>query len=247
MTPKYIKEILLFMKRVEDYNQDFASVWALMDENARQLAETKKLIAESNERADKSTKESNERMDRMFEESNERLDRMFEESKKLVDATTANIDKYLAEIKETRKEVGGIGNTYGKHAESYFFESLKKSKQFGGITYKHVVNNVKGTYTMQNETMIVDEFDIVMHNGDSIVIIEVKSKVEEEHVIDLINRKIGNYKLMSPQYAHKKFYLGVAGFFIKKDAEKEALKCGVGILTLSGDNLEIQDNHLRIY
>ena len=213
------------IKEIENYNQDFASVWAAMDRTEKQMAENAKQIAESNARLEKQMAETDRR----------------------VDALTATINKSYAEFIETRKEVGKMGNSYGMYVESYFYESLKKTMQFGGIIYNRIVNGEKGSHTLPDETIVEDEFDIIMLQWDSIAIIEVKSKVQKDDVIDLVERKIGNYKLMSPQYAHKKFYLGVAGFFIKKDAEKEALKCGVGILTLSGDNLEIQDNHLKVY
>ena len=235
------------IKEIENYNQDFASVWASMDRRDQQMAESnarmEKQMAESNARMEKQNAESKARMDEELSATNRVITAMGER----VDALVATVDKSYAEFLETRKEVGKMGNSYGMYAESYFYESLKKTKQFGGITYKQVVNGTKGTLTLPDDTMIVDEFDIVMHDGDSIAIIEVKTKVQKEDVLDLINRKIGNYKLMSPQYAHKKFYLGVAGFFIKKDAEEEALKRGVGILKLSGENLEIQDGHLTIF
>ena len=213
------------IKEIENYNQDFASVWAAMDRTEKQMAENAKQIAESNARMDKE----------------------LAETKKLVAESTANIDKYLAELKETRKEVGGISKSYGMHAESYFFESLKKSKQFGGIIYDFIDDDYKGSIKLPNGQIINGQFDIVMHNGDSLAIIEVKSKVEKIDVIDLINRKINDFKKIFPQYANDKFFLGIAGFAFEKSAEEEALSCGVGILKLSGENLEIQDEHLIVY
>ena len=213
------------MKEIENYNQDFASVWAAMDRTEKQMAENAKQIAESNARLEKQMAETDRR----------------------VDALTARIDKSYTEFIETRKEVGGLGKSYGMHAESYFFESLKKSKQFGGIIYDFVDDDYKGSIKLLDGQIINGQFDIVMHNGDSLAIIEVKSRVEKIDVIDLVNRKINDFKKIFPQYANNKFYLGIAGFAFEKSAEDEALSSGVGILKLSGENVEIQDDHLTIY
>ena len=86
------------IKEIENYNQDFASVWAAMDRTEKQMAENAKRMAEIGER---------------------------------VDTLAATVDKSYAEFIETRKEVGKMGNSYGMYVESYFFESLKKSMQFG--------------------------------------------------------------------------------------------------------------------
>jgi len=171
----------------------------------------------------------------------------FEEVWAAMDRTDEQIAELTASIKETRKEVGGLSKSYGMHAESYFFESLKRTKQFGGINYNYVGDDIKGTFSMPNGEVVDGQFDIVMHNGDSVVIIEVKSKVKREDVKDLVDRKVEFYKKMYPQYAGKKFHLGIAGFSYDKNAEEEAMKRGVGILKLVGENVEIQDKHLIVY
>ena len=206
------------IKEIENYNQDFASVWAAMDRTEKQMAENAKQIAESNARMDKQIAETN-----------------------------ASIKEFLESIKETRKEVKGLSKSYGMHAESYFFESLKKTKQFGGITFDYVDDDLKNTRLMPNGKRLDGQFDIVMENGDSIAIIEVKSRVEKIDVIELVNKKLSNFKNLFLQYTNYKIYLGIAGFAFEKSAEKEALKSGVGILKLSGENIEIQDKHLVVY
>ena len=183
-------------------------------------------------------------------EAHARLDRI----EKIIETTAIEsaksrqeIEGLLQSLKETRKEVNGLGNSYGKHAESYFFESLKKSKQFGGIIYDFVDDDYKGSNKLPDGQVINGQFDIVMHNGDSLAIIEVKSKVQQNDVKDLVNRKINDFKKIFPQYANNKFFLGIAGFSFEKGAEDEALSSGVGILKLSGENVEIKDKHLIVY
>ena len=177
----------------------------------------------------------------------DRADQQMEETKKIVAETSRKVAELTASIQETRKEVGGLGNSYGMYAESYFLESLKKTKKFGGISYKFVDDDLKNSIVLPNGERVVGQYDIVMHNGDIIVIIEVKSKVQKKDVIDLIERKLDEFKMLFPHYADKKFHLGVAGFSFDKNAEEEAMNRGVGILKLAGENVEIQDGHLIVY
>ena len=260
------------MKNINDYAQDFATVWAAMDrveklfeETGKQMAETKKQMAESSAKVDKQIAEtqkkmaessakvdkqiaeSNARTDKQIAESNARLDEKFDRTDKLIAATTANIDKYLAELKEARKDIGGISSSNGMFAESYFFESLKRSKQFGGINYDVVGGDLTNTVSLPNGEQLDAQFDIVMFNCDSVAIIEVKYKVKQDDVKILTNRKLEDFKKLFIQYTNYKFYLGVAGFSFEKRAVKEAIKRGVGMLKLVGENLEIEDKHLRIY
>ena len=185
-----------------------------------------------------------------FDESRVQLDetkKIIAEMGKRVDATTTNVDKFYAGLIETRKEIRGLGKSFGMYAETYFFESLKKSKKFGGITFDDVEDDVKNTILMPDKIRIDGQFDIVMTNGDSIAIIEVKSKVQKSDVKYLIEKKLGNFRKLYPHYADYKFYLGVAGFSYDTYAEEEALNHGVGILKITGDDIEIQDNHLIVY
>ena len=213
------------MEDYKKYATTFEQVWAAM-------AKTDKQIAESNARMDRTDK-------KMAKDSAKFEKQMVE--------FAARMDKNLAELKETRKEVGGLSKSYGMHAESYFFQSLKKSKQFGGIIYDCVDNDIKSSLRLPNREMIDAQFDIVMSNGDCVAIIEIKNRVQKDDVKNLVNKKLNDFKNLFLQYSNYKIYLGIAGFAYDKNAEEEALNTGVGILKLSGDNVEILDEHLKVY
>ena len=229
-------------KEVNDMNKS-------SEEVKKQLAETGRKVAETTANIDKYLAEQKKHRTEIgdINKSSEEVKKQLAETGKKVAETTANIDKYLAEVKESRKEIGGLGKSLGMFAESYFSESLKKSKQFGGITYDHVEDDLNNTILMPNGVRIDAQFDIVMTNGDSVAIIEVKSKVQKDDVKDLVGKKLDSFKKIYQQYANYKFYLGVAGLSFDKNAEQEAIKTGVAILKLSGENIEIQDNHLIVY
>jgi hypothetical protein len=89
---------------------------------------------------------------------------------------------------------------------------------------------------------INDEFDILLVNGESVAIVEVKYKV---HPADLekLPKKIENLKKM-PQYTNYKIYAGIAGFFIPDKIIKEAKEKGYFILQRKGDVIQSYTDNL---
>ena len=217
---------------MEGYAKDFETVWAAMDR-------TEKLLAENGRQFEAYKKQ--------MAKSSKKVDKLFAKTREQIDKTSKKVEELTASIEATRKEVGGIGDSYGMHAESYFYESLKNGMKFGGISFDLVEDDVKKSFKLPNGERLNAQFDIVMINCDTIAIIEVKSKVQKKDVWELVNRKLENYKTIHKHYANFKFYLGVAGFAYDKNAEESALENGVGMLKLCGENVEIEDKHLRVY
>ena len=87
---------------------------------------------------------------------------------------------------------------------------------------------------------IEDEYDIVLVNGKSIAIIEVKYKVHENDVKNL-DKKVETFKELFPEYSHLKLYVGIAGFKVYKKAKEK----GYFILQRKGDVIETYAPNLR--
>ena len=220
---------------MEGYAKDFETVWAAMDRTEKLFAETREQIAENGRQMAETRKQMAETRE------------LFAETREQMAETDKKVKELTASIEATRKEIGGIGDSYGMHAESYFLESLRRGMKFGGITFDLVEDDIGKAFKLPNGEWQYAQFDIVMTNCDSIAIIEVKSKVKQDDVKGLVYRKVDHFKIIYPQYSNFKFYLGIAGFSYEKEAVKEALDRGVGILKLCGENVEIEDKHLRVY
>ncbi|GHV60820.1 hypothetical protein FACS1894195_0240 [Bacteroidia bacterium] len=93
--------------------------------------------------------------------------------------------EWHARWKEVSKEIGGIASNNGYFAGEYFINALQKKKTFAGIRYDYVDPNMK--YRLGN---VQDEFDIVMFNGSSIAIIEVKYRVQLDFLTTLTTQKV---------------------------------------------------------
>jgi len=146
-------------------------------------------------------------------------------------------------IKNLSKQIGGISNSNGDVAESYFFNSFKKYPHFAEQDFESVEGNVNKYSKSLN---LKGEYDLLLSNGTSVAIIEIKYKAKKEDVAEVVN-KVENFKILFPQYKDYALYLGLAGLSVEKGAEKEAIKQGVGIIKQVGKNMVINDAHLKVF
>jgi hypothetical protein len=100
---------------------------------------------------------------------------------------------------------------------------------------------------MPDGSTLEDQFDIVMLNGSSAAIIEIKYKAEDSDVEDLVTRKLKNFKILYPQYKDFTFYLGLGSFSFDEYAVKKARELGVGILKQTGETMERETKWIRTY
>jgi len=96
-------------------------------------------------------------------------------------------DKKLDKV---AKMLGSIGNNQGSVAEEYFVNSLKDTLTLANMDFDLLLRGVE-----LNKKSVRDEFDILLVNGNSVAIIEVKYKVHPKD-IDKLPQKIKRIKLM---------------------------------------------------
>ncbi len=134
--------------------------------------------------------------------------------------------------------LGSIANNQGSVSEAYFINSLKDKLQIADITFDVLIPN----YKIIGKD-VRDELDILLVNGESIAIVEVKYKV---HLNDIkkLAKKIINIK-KHPQYRSTKVYAGIAGFSVNDDVFEYAKEHGYFILERKGDIVETYASTLR--
>ena len=168
------------------------------------------------------------------------------------DAQLAKTDAQLAllisrqekgeeQLLETRRIVSGIGVNLGDAAEDFFAHSLQENKVLGDIHFDSIAF---GLHSQKGK--IQDEFDIVMYNGDSVAIIEVKHKVHPADLDTLMKKKLPNFRALFPRFSDMHCYLGLAGMSFPKSLVESAEKAGVAILRQKG-NLLVMNSGLRAF
>lgn len=151
--------------------------------------------------------------------------------------TDAQLAKTDAQLAKTERILSGIGINLGHAAEEFFAHSLQKNKKLGKIKFDAVALQLKA-----HKGKLQDEFDVVMYNGSSVGLVEVKHKVHPSDIEQLISRKLPNFRTLFPQYAASEFYLGIAGMSIPQEVAEMAENEGVAVLRQAGDVLLMNDD-----
>ncbi|MCL2845662.1 MAG: hypothetical protein FWE23_09495 [Chitinivibrionia bacterium] len=154
------------------------------------------------------------------------------------DERAAEADKRLEKLD---KLIGGVSKNNGLYAEEFFQHALEETKTFAGIKFDKILHNAKAG---KKE---VCEFDIVLVNGDSVAIIEVKNRIHPNFVEDLATTKLSQFRKYFPEYAKYKVYLGVAGLSFDKEVVEKAKKYGVGVIRQHGKTIEMNADALKSY
>ncbi len=134
--------------------------------------------------------------------------------------------KTEAALAEMAKELGGIGNTQGEIAEDLFHRNLEPLMQERGIKLTSISQRVKAISGR--------EYDSIGINGTYVAIVEVKSKVSNRNLENLINKQIPAFRIDFPQYKNHKIIACIAGLVMKQEVEKKASSLGLFVLTQKG-------------
>ena len=168
---------------------------------------------------------------------------MREENSATFQRTSEFVDKTTKSVQDMREELGGIGKSNGKMAEELVRNSLEKIMTFGGIEFDDL--RPLGYYSKKHNKRA--QFDIVLTNGSTVAIVEVKHRVKEKHITELVTKKVADFRLLYPEYNNHKMLLGIGGMWFEDNSEKEANEQGVGIIKIVGEVVEFQTNEMKIF
>jgi hypothetical protein len=229
----------------------WSDIKEMFAETDRQIKKTERLFKESNakfERSrkdfDKRKKESNEDFYRQIKESREDLERLRKESNE-------NFERQMKEsredfdrrMKELHKLIGGIGNSNGEMAEEYFYNIFKRDKTFVNEKYDRMHRNF-----VRTDGIIEAEFDIVLINGSSAAIIEIKYNAKPDNIdIDELIDRAGMFKILFPECKHHKIYLGVAAMAFKNGLAQKLRKAGIATVHHIGKKMVVYDKEVKAF
>jgi hypothetical protein len=201
-------------------------------------------IMEGHKQTQAELRELDAKLDRIAAEGEKRsraADKQNAELRETVTEFGRKVDKLRETVRELGEYYGGVSKNIGYHAEEFFQDALRKSLTFGGVKFERLNPNLSKTGSKNCE------FDIGLENGTSIALIEVKSRVREEFVEELVTKKLTRFRKFYPEYENYKVYLGLAGFSFEKAVFEEAKKYGVGVIRQVGDAIRVDKGRLKVY
>jgi len=167
-----------------------------------------------------------DRMNEFQEETNRKFVELARQSEKT--------DK---KMKRISRDIGSLHNSFGELAEHLVAPNIVKKFQAIGFKVEKWCKNVE-IFT-PDLTKIITEIDIFIENGDTAIVVEVKSKVREKHLQEFIN-KMKKFREYSDRKQDKRIFLGaIAAAIIEPKQRNEILSEGIYLIEQTGDTMKI--------
>ena len=184
----------------------------------------------------------NEEWEKRHEESKKEWEKRHEESKKEWEESRKEWEESKKEwdrrIRRLDRDMGKLGYAYGDHVEAMF---VNLSAKFNDIGFKFP-KEVKGSVKFLDENKkVLAEVDHLLENGSIVLPIEVKARLNQEHVDDHI-RRLGIISGYNAKANDSRKVLGaVAGGIVPQNVLEYAQKRGLYVLVQNGESVEIAD------
>ena len=187
------------------------------------------------------SKEAAERSRETDAQIKEILQELLQSQKKTDEKFRETNDKFretAQQFSETDRKIKELNTLFtsqwGKLIESLVAGDLVNLLNQRGIAVNDTVMRLKGKQPNGDQY----EFDIIAHNGDEIVVVEVKTTLRPNDVKDFIE-KLQNFKTWVPLYANKTVYGAMAWLTADAGAETMVMKRYFFSIRATGDAAQI--------
>jgi hypothetical protein len=141
--------------------------------------------------------------------------------------TEEYLNKTIERLDNIGRQLGDLGLVQGEVAEDLFYRNIRYLFKDRDITFGSVRRNLKKKG--------VAEYDIVAINSGSVLVIEVKNKLQKRMIENFITKKLPKFKKAFPQYQDYRLLGGIGALVVKDDVGRYAEKSGLYILTQASD------------
>jgi septal ring factor EnvC (AmiA/AmiB activator) len=145
--------------------------------------------------------------------------------------TDAQLDRVSRKLERLGELVGNISNNQGDIAEEFFYRSFLKNPAIGSLRFDSVSRNLNNS-----KDKIEEEYDLVLINGDSIAVLEVKAKAHVKDLELMVTRKMPHFPLLFREFSHYRRYAGIATLTTNDALIAKARELGLYLLTQQGDH-----------
>jgi len=209
----------------------FEKVWAMFQETAQQFRETDKKFQETDKKIQANAQET----DKKFQATAEALTRL-EKSVEITDKAIRRLEK---SVENSNKEHGSLGNRFGEVIEHLITPGVIPRFNALGYHFTKASTRVKIVDPVTNKT--ITEMDIVLENGDAIIVVEIKVDPSLSDVKKHIRRLqiFREDRDKSSPTDGKKIFGAIAAAVFPKDVQEAALQAGFYVIAQGGDTITI--------
>jgi Holliday junction resolvase len=163
----------------------------------------------------------------MLTEKFQETDKKFQESERVLTERFKETDKKINELTYL------FTSHWGKLVESLVEGDLIRLLNERGIKVQRTLTNVDGVYQGKNF-----EFDIIAINGETIVIVEVKTTLRPNDVKKFV-AKLKDAKIWMPEYKNMQVLGAMAYIKVQGGSRTMAIKKGLFVIRATGNSASI--------
>jgi len=171
-------------------------------------------------------KESRLEFDQQIKESRLEFDRQMKESGL----------KFDRQIKEMNRRFGDFSNRFGEVVEYLVAPNLQKKFSEMGYDFQEASKNHKLSNKKHNISL---EIDIFLQNGDTAMLVEIKTNLTDSDINEHVKRLEKMRKYADLRGDKRKFLGAVAGVVVASKTKKYALNQGFYFVEPSGETFNI--------
>ena len=142
--------------------------------------------------------------------------------------TDEQLSKTIKKLDDIGRQLGDLGLVQGEVAEDLFYRNIRDLfKEERDMIFSNVKRNLK----KKGE----GEYDIVAVNGDAVLVIEVKNKLQKRMVDRFVEKTLPKFKKMFPEFRGRRIFGGMGALVVKDDVSRYAEKVGLYVLTQTSE------------
>ncbi|MCL2066315.1 MAG: NERD domain-containing protein [Treponema sp.] len=145
-------------------------------------------------------------------------------------------------MKETDRQISRLGSRFGELAEHLVAPNIKEkfralNLKFEQVSLDHSIYDSNGR--------CLAEIDILLENGDTVMVVEVKSKPHHTDVDEHINRMEVLRRRADTRNDMRKFQGAIAGAIMSDSVRNYAHKAGFYVIEQTGDTAGSDEPEVR--
>jgi len=141
------------------------------------------------------------------------------------------------QMKETYRQIGELGNRFGELAEHLVAPSIME--KFNELGFNFTERSRDKEIHEPNNPNAFTEVDILLENGDIVIVVEVKSKPNEADVDKHVKRMEVLRQIADKKGDKRKYQGAIAGAIMNQALQNYITKNGFYLIEQSGDTVKI--------
>ncbi len=142
--------------------------------------------------------------------------------------TDAQLKKTIKKLDEIGRQLGDLGLVQGEVAEELFYRNVR-------YLFKNERDMILADVKRNLKKKGAGEYDIVAVNGDFVLVIEVKNKLQKRMVDNFLEKRLPKFREIFTEFRGRRLFGGIGALVVKDDVSRYAEKAGLYVLTQTSE------------